>query len=197
MKRLPLRLLVLALFLAGAASLSGQEQVKDSEYYPLKVGTTWTYRAGDKQITAKVAKHEKIGDTMCARIETSFGGKVLATEHVSVGKDGLLRHTALDQPAEPPVRFFPLPFKKGDTWKIESKVAGQTVKATFVTDEVEVTVPAGKFQAAMVRTDDFSVGEQKLGMTNWYAKGVGVVKTVTKVGGKDIAVELEKYEPAK
>jgi hypothetical protein len=188
---------VLVLLLAGTASLSGQEALKDSEYFPLKVGTTWTYRTAGKQIVVKVAKHEKVGQTMCARLETSLDGNVLATEHVSVGKDGLYRHTALEKQADPPVRFLALPPKKGEKWSVESKVAGQTIKATFVLDEAEVTVPAGKYPAVLARTEDFTVDSQKLGLTSWYAKGVGPVKTVTKVAGQEVTVELEKFEAGK
>ena len=43
-----------------------------TEYYPLKEGMTWTYKANDKTLTVSVARFEKKGDpaVSCACLET-------------------------------------------------------------------------------------------------------------------------------
>src|SRR5262245_29025010 len=44
-----------------------------TEYYPLKEGMTWTYKASDKTVTVSVAGFDKKGDpaVSCARLVTS------------------------------------------------------------------------------------------------------------------------------
>lgn len=191
-------LVVVLVLLAGNASLTGQETIKDSEYYPLKVGSKWTYVAGgEKKITVTVAKHEKLGEVMCARLETAVDGKVVGAEHIALGKDGLFRHSVFGLTADPPVLFLKLPPKKGETWKVETKVGGLAVTGTYTSDEAEITVPAGKYKTVVARTDDFTAGDQKLEITTYFAKGIGMVKSVNKIGGNDVVLELEKFEPAK
>src|SRR5437867_10863774 len=111
------------LFLFGVADgFSPQEAAKDSPYYPLKVGNQWTYRTGDKKVLLKVIKHEKIEVTkgekidkvVCAVLEASVDDKVVGSEHVAAGKDGLYRFQALKDKIVPPVCF--LKPNKGENW---------------------------------------------------------------------------------
>src|SRR5262245_55780639 len=122
MKHRYVPLLALALLFTPAATLLSQDKVKESEYYPLKVGTTWGGRAAGAAATVRAAKQEKVGDVLCSLLETEAGGKVVATEHVAVGDDGLYRYTMLGQKVDPAVRFLKLPPKKGDTWRVASKL---------------------------------------------------------------------------
>jgi hypothetical protein len=194
------RVVFVALFflLPGqTAIVHAQEKIEESDYYPFKIGTKWNYKVGDAKIIVRIAKHEKVGDVTCALVETVANDRVVATEHVSVQKEGLFRHTMAGQKADPAVLFLKLPPKKGDTWKVTSKVAGQDVKATYESGEEEITVPAGKYKTVVTRTKEFQVGDQKLAATIWYAKNVGMVKTIMTVAGNDVTIELEKFEPAK
>src|SRR5438046_920099 len=61
---------------------------RTSAYFPLEVGTTWHYRAGDGRFKVTVAKHEKVGDVVAAKLETySDKDKLLSDEHVAVVED--------------------------------------------------------------------------------------------------------------
>jgi hypothetical protein len=191
-------LLSAAVILVGlVAPLPAQDKVKEFEYYPLKVGTTWEYLANGQRITLRVTKIEKYDDVPCALVETSAKGMVLGTEHISVGKDGVYRHTMNGQKVEPAVRFLKLPFKSGDTWKVNAKIAGQDLKAEYTYSEEEITVPAGKFKTIVTKTNKFSAGGQDIEATIWYAKGVGMVKTIMNIGGNKIELEMDKFTPAK
>jgi hypothetical protein len=185
------------LFIGLVAPLPAQDTVKEFEYYPLKVGTTWEYLASGQRITLRVTKVEKYNDVPCAVVETSVKGMVLGSEHISVSKDGVYRHSMNGQKVEPAVRFLKLPFKSGDTWKIEAKIAGQELKAEYTYTEAEVTVPAGKFKTIVTKTNKFTVAGQEIEATIWYAKGVGMVKTIMSVGGQKIELEMDKFTPAK
>src|SRR5262245_17755941 len=96
-RRFSLALVVLAV---GSSALSGQDKDKPpadpkadaagaEKYYPLKVGTKWTYSSGGNQFTTEVVKLEKVDDTLCAKVEATANGMVVATEHLHVGAEGV------------------------------------------------------------------------------------------------------------
>jgi hypothetical protein len=169
----------------------------DCEYYPLKVGTSWECKAMGQAAAVKVAKHEKFAGVMCALVETSIGGNVVASEHISVGKDGLYRHSFGGQKVDPPVKFIQLPMKDGDTWKSDTKLNGQDLKSEFKLGFEDVTVAAGKFEKAAVVTANSEIMGQKLVAKVWYGKGVGMVRTELEIAGNKVEIELEKFIPAK
>jgi len=188
--------LFLVLNLAGAAD----DQLKDSTYFPLKIGTKWHYRIGATKLTLQVAKHEKVGDMTCALIESLKDGNIVATEHVAVKDDGVYRYTLAGQKPDMPFQILKLPPKKGDTWKVAVKIMNEELKGTFTSGEEEVTVPAGKYQAVTATSTGFSSpdGEgnmQEVAFKFWFAPKVGQVKQTVKIGKRpEIAIELEKFE---
>src|SRR5437763_15343656 len=78
-------------FALVATPARAEDKVGESPYYPTKIGSTWTYRLGDKKITAKVTKHEQKGGYMCALVESTIDGNPAASEHIAVTKEGLVR----------------------------------------------------------------------------------------------------------
>jgi hypothetical protein len=189
----------LVFVLAGGALAADVEPPRkgSSDYYPLAVGSAWTYDANGEEIQVKVVKREKVGGVLCARLETIVKGEVVSTEHVAVQKDGLYRYTTNGQAITPPLRFLKLPCKKGDTWKADCKVSDQAVAVEFALDEGEVKVPAGKYKAVIARTTKAKVSGVEMKMAAWYARGVGVVRTTVTVGGQEVTAELKKFTPAK
>ncbi|MHC4660102.1 MAG: M23 family metallopeptidase [Planctomycetota bacterium] len=94
-----------------------------------------------------------------------------------------------------PVRVIRFPFKIGDRWDSGDipEIWGVAEKLRYskkflyaVTGEEEITVPAGTFKCLRVRMNpeygegapDESENWEKVVAKKWYAKGVGVVKTV-------------------
>jgi hypothetical protein len=192
--------LSLALLLSSclAISFAADEKIKESEYYPFAVGTTWNYTVNGKQkILARVAKHEKIGKELTALVETVADDKVLATENVGVKDDGLYRFTMAGLTADPPVRFLKLPAKKGESWKVKSKVGDDEFSATFTLSEGKIKVPAGEYDALIAETDEITVGGAKMSIKVWYAKNVGMVKTIMKIMGNEVTFELDKFTKGK
>lgn len=190
----------LAVVFALTGNVPGQEKEKkvaSSDYFPLKVGTTWVYEANGKSIQVKVAKHEKSGDVMCALLETSVDDTVVASEHVAVQKDGIYRYSMAGTEVKPALRFMKLPYKKGDTWKAASKVGEQEVKVEYEFKEGEIEVAAGKYKTVITETTKAEAGGQEFSAKIWYAKGVGMVKTKMKIAGMDIEIELKKFTAGK
>jgi len=59
-------------------------------------------------------------------------------------------------------------------------------------------VPFGKFQTITASTTDLEVNMIKVGAIYYFAKDVGMVKQVLKLGEKQtIVLDLEKFEPGK
>jgi hypothetical protein len=193
MKRLCLSFFVTILALASSLPVQAEDEVKGTEYYPLKVGTTWEYAMNGMKATVQVAKHEKFNDVLCAVVETSIGGKVAQTEYVTAGKEGMFRHGVNGIKVEPPALFMKLPFKNAETWKVEFKVETLEVKTAYTWGQSEAKVPAGTYKTIFTKTDKFKLGELEMEATIHYAKGVGMVKTVAEIGGMQVVMELEKF----
>jgi hypothetical protein len=171
-------LLAFALLLAVAVELAAQDKLKETSYYP-----------------------QKVGNTLCAFLETERDGKVVGSEHVAVGDDGVYRHDltvtaekTAAQKLNPPILVFKLPPKKGDSWKIDSKVDGKTFRGTFQVGEQEITVPAGTYKAFRVASQDLEVNSLKPAITTFFAEGVGMVKQIIEIGNAKVEIELEKIE---
>src|SRR3954468_14617886 len=97
------------LLLVGVASLAAQDETvpppADGSYFSLAVGNRWVYRiAGqDDRLYVTAAGVEKIGETFCVRLEGRLQTRTVATEHLSVGRDGVLRHRVDGNDLEPPL----------------------------------------------------------------------------------------------
>jgi len=194
----PVLSLALLLSFGLALSLAADEKIKESEYYPFAVGTTWNYTVNGKQkVTFRVAKHEKVGKDLTALVETVADDKVVATENVGIKDDGLYRFTMAGLTADPAVRILKLPAKKGDSWKVKSKVGDDEFSATFTLSEGKVKVPAGEYDALIAETDEVTVGGVKMTIKVWYAKNVGMVKMIMKIMGNEVNFELEKFAKGK
>ncbi len=191
MKSLACAALAAALLPALAGAGRAQDKIETTPYYPLAVGTTWDYKAGDNKFTLKVTKHEKVGNALCARVGMFVKDKEQSFEHISVTKDGVYRNTFEGKEATPPVLFLKLPPKKDETWKVDSKVGGEAVKGTFKNNgEEEVKVPAGSYKAWVVASQDLEANGVKMSVTYYFAEKVGMVKQLVEVSGQKIVIEL-------
>lgn len=174
----------------------GQEKLRESPYFPLQVGHQWTYRMGDQQVTLRVVKTEVIDKVLCAQLEAKTADRIL-TECVAVQDDGVYRFSADGSAITPALCFFKPDAKTGATWKCAAAMNTLRIEATFAAGEAKVTVPAGTFQTRTATSTDFRLGKEKLALTYWFAKGVGMVKQRLHVGDREVVLELEKFEPAK
>jgi hypothetical protein len=206
MKRLAA--LTLGLALCCSWSLVGQDK-KDppkettpaaptsNPYYPLKEKTEWTYKVQGGPITVKVIGTEKIKDATGYKLETSAGGKVTATEVVGLTKDGVARFSVNNSTPDTPILILKNDAKSGDSWTIDTKVGGQTLKGTFTVKDEKVEVPAGKYDTLHVVGKDMEIGTSKTTIEYWFAKDVGIVKLKFSLGSQEAVLELEKTTTGK
>jgi hypothetical protein len=191
-----LPLVALALLVGCSTAGPAREAFRETPYYPLKVGTRWVYRVDDnKHLTLYVARHEKVGDEVCALVETVRDGEVIGKEHIRSTASGVYSLGRDGKRLVPPLPLLKLPPTVGQTWSVNLKRGGKVSKGTYRMGEDTVQVPLGKFQAVTLRGESF---EEESGLavafTYWFAPGYGPVKQVVRVGGKRTAMELESFE---
>jgi hypothetical protein len=195
---------VTGVFVVLVTALPGVSQVapdkkKLPDYYPLKAGTKWTYELdagnGQKvQLTNQIVKIETIDGQSLARIESVVNGMVAATEHLASTPKGVFRHRVNGVEVKPPVCIMKYPFKEGESWVAEPMVGPQQLKMSIRSgSNEEVTSPSGKYKTVTVVVET-SVNGVKLNSTSWHAPDVGIVKQITEIGGKNINLELIKFE---
>lgn len=169
------------------------------ELYPLTPGARWKFRSGPLVLEERVVRHEKINDETCARIDTIFEERIIAFEHLAVRADGVYRVSVNGRPVEPPLKFLDLPAKPGATWKVESSIAGQTIRGEFQSTEQTLAIrdPHGDkdrtYQTHRVTGEKFQVAEAELSFTYDFAPKIGKVKQVVKASGQETVLEMTDY----
>ena len=163
-----------------------------ADYFPLRVGDSWTYRntADDSQYTLKVLAEEPDSSGVTRyQVELRAGAIVLklfskTDQWVLLHAERYTEHEGLEAKYEPPKNYLPNPLKPGFKWSwnghdyTQSEVSEKSEVIGFES----VTVPAGKFKAMKV-VSQVTGGSALMTKTYWYAEGVGLVKTTT-VGGQ-------------
>jgi hypothetical protein len=193
--------IVLVTALPGLSQDAPKKAEKLPDYYPLKVGTKWTYEVdpgnGQKlQVGNQITKIETIDGTSLALMEIVVNGMVASTEHLESTPKGVFRHRSKGVEVSPPVCVIKYPYKEGDTWMAEPKIGPQQLKLSIKSGkEEEVSVPAGKYKAVSVNVETV-VNGVKIISTSWHAPDVGIVKQFTEFGGKNLKMELVKFEAA-
>jgi hypothetical protein len=187
---IPVVLLALLALCLGCALIAGLfVTIPSGNYYPLAVGNEWTYRITpgtktyDVIITQKssVAGHDVFAVTLSDSY--SYLGKI--NENVydfGQGEPGSPKNVAF---FDPPQLTYPYPWVIGNTWEapVQSEAFVSDSGPVYVTGSVEgketLSVPAGLFRDCVkVLVDD--PRDSPSDQTDiWFAKGIGIVKTVT------------------
>lgn len=209
-----LRLFALALLVpvvAFADPVKKDEKKKESLYFPVTVGTkrvvevtsasltgsTTQTVIGTAEATEMVTGVEVKNGVYTVTLERTFekaGGKQATVYEVT--DKGVVRPKVPG--SDEPMPLLMLGGQPGDTWTHRTPGwGGHTLKRTFTLGrEEEVEVPAGKYKAIKVE----SVGKLDVfdgRMTEWYAPGVGVVKSETRMGSFIFTSVLKEFTPGK
>jgi hypothetical protein len=192
-----MRLSVLVLLAASAAVAAPVPKVEkpDDLYFPVQVGAKWVMDAKLKSNqpgwTDTVTKVEEKDGKFTVTVEREEGKRKSEIVY-EVSKDGLYRKTTRGKAEAEPVLLLKLPHKEGATWTADG-AGGLPTKVTYTVGKVEeVEVLAGKYKA--IRLDaETKAGELTRKHTQWYAPGIGVIKTETPGG----TIELKEFTPGK
>jgi len=184
-----------ALLLLGQSAFAAKPKPKPkpqatADYFPLRVGDTWTYRNSEAGgYTWKVLSEEPHeGGTTRYIVEFLSAVKinnVFSKENgwVLFHAESYPEHEGLQATYDPPRQYLPNPLTVGQKWEWSGKDLTQVERheTRRVVGVETVTGPAGKFRAMKVVTETRN-GSALMTRTSWYADGVGLVKTTT-VGG--------------
>lgn len=187
-----------------AASAVGQKAVAPAtrDYFPLKVGDSWTYRndEDESQFTVKVIGEEKQADgTVLYQVERLVGTRLHYWYTKAPGWVLVLREAYADQEGmsvthEPPRQHLKSPLAAGAkwTWKGKSVTGADVTEINVVEGPQVVTTPAGRFRAMKV-VSRITEGDAGVTRTYWYAPGVGLVKTLTETPTLKYGSQLADY----
>jgi hypothetical protein len=199
--------------MCGAAG-SGCGQKKQESFFPLTLGSSWTYqgKAGTQPLTmvATVSSVKQEGDISTAVLLWSQDGQTFKEETYLVSPTGITRSKSGaygSSVLKPPIVVLPYPLTVGKkwTWKGDiSTVNVPSVSATsegWVAEREQIKTPAGSFNTFRIDvsfTMDIAGKKIMSPSTYWFAPGVGLVKqmaTSPQPGGTEIPIEasLIKY----
>jgi len=195
-----------ALLLLGQSAFAAKPKPKPkpqatADYFPLRVGDTWTYRNSEAGgYTWKVLSEEPHeGGTIRYIVEFLSAVKinnVFSKENgwVLFHAESYPEHEGLQATYDPPRQYLPNPLTVGQKWEWSGKDPTQVERheTSRVVGVETVTVPAGKFRAMKVVTE-IANGKALMTRTSWYADGVGLVKTTTVGGQINYGSDLTDY----
>jgi hypothetical protein len=193
------------LFLQGVVAAKSKPKSKSepaADYFPLQTGYSWTYRNTEEGgYSLKVIREEtREGAATGYVVEITSGVKILKTYSKTPGwvlchSETYPEHEALQAAYEPPRQEMPNPLAIGQKWEWSGKDPTQVDRheSSRVVGTETVSVAAGKFRAMKVVTEMTGGGAAAKTRTNWYADGVGLVKSTTQSGQIKYGSELTDY----
>lgn len=137
------------------------------------------------------------GDKSLSRLDTTIADRATTTEHLSVTEKGVFRHRINGIEITPPFCLLRFPIKEGESWESAVTIGPDQITFTARTGkEEDVTVPAGEYKAVTVELEATSDG-QTAKSRYWFVKDVGIVKITTESDGKNVDMQLTKFEKGK
>jgi hypothetical protein len=200
---------IILLSLAPGPSAPAAKPKPEADFFPLRVGDSWTYRNSESGgYTWKVLSEEP-QEGGPPRYVVEFRSEVIILNIFSKAGGWVLfhsesypEHEGLKATYEPPKQYLPNPLVAGQKWEWTGKDPTQMERheSSRVAGFENVTVAAGKFRAMKI-VSEVSGGAIPMTKTFWYAEGVGLVKTTTQGGQIKYGSELTDYsfkkKPAK
>jgi hypothetical protein len=198
-----LSLIALATLLAASTAFGTKpkEPKAAADYFPLRVGDSWTYRNSEAGgYTLKVLSEEP-QEGGAVRYVVELRSEVIIQNVFSKASGWVLfhaesypEHEGLKATYEPPKQYLPNPLVAGQKWEWTGKDPTQVEhhESSRVIGLENVTVAAGKFRAMKV-VSEVSGGAIPMTKTSWYADGVGLVKSTTQGGQIKYGSELTDY----
>jgi len=181
----------IAILLCAVGAECVAEEIKGPELFPLALGKRWTYhiKGQENPLVIMVSAVEKIGEFRCFKLEGWQRGALVATEHLSVRPDGIFRMRYDSADLDPPLPICKFPPAEGQSWKLDYKIGEKKASISFETEMEEITVPAGKFKAVVIRST-VPEGNGPLKNSCWYAPKIGMVRQVIESEEGKVTLEL-------
>ncbi|MCS7067375.1 MAG: hypothetical protein N2Z75_00765 [Meiothermus sp.] len=163
-------------------------------YYPNGIGYSWTYSSGMEQVFTREQNGMLVFERRLANQPVS-ADLLRYTPDKGVLLEGLIVGQAV-QRYNPPLQLYPAPpLVLGQEWGGRSNFGGQSVALLGKVLRIEgVNVPAGRFNAYVIRTSTVTSGGGSQVMEIFFVPGVGIVRYATPDGG---TIDLVKFSVPK
>ena len=194
--------IAMAILLASDGMLAAKSESAAADYFPLRVGDSWSYRSpsGDGEYRLRVVLDEKQPDGSTRYLVEMQSGVLVHSWFSKNGAWVLIHaerypeHEGLEVKYEPAKQYLQNPPVAGSKWAWKGQDYTQTERNenNQVIELETVTVPAGKFRAMKV-VSKIDGAATPMTKTSWYADGVGLVKSTTEGGQIKYGWELVNY----
>jgi hypothetical protein len=165
------------------------------DYYPLRIGNTWTYRQVEngRRYEQKVTEKVQIDNKEAVVVETSIRGQ---KEYYTINPEGiytLMRSFKTNSFRFEPLQYFiKYPVKIGDSWEQNGSLIDSSNKLSFTyrtqyyyTGVTKVVVPAGSFTAVKMLMEIQTSDGSHSTIVRYIAEGVGIVREERSIEFKD------------
>ncbi len=146
---------------------------------------------------------ENVDGKELLKFEMHRAGVITNTDLLSVDERGVFCWARINLDGElvkfnPPQPMISMPLKQGASWNFDGQAGDLKVQQHYeVTGEEDVQVPAGKFHAFRIHSEQTSPSPMTI--DRWFAAGTGIVKDVTtmRAANGDLLerISLELAEP--
>lgn len=157
-------------------------------------------------VTCRIGDEQTIDGKACRKFEMHRAGVLANTDLLAIDEQAITCYARIGESGEnitlePPQKMLATPLKTGTKWEYEGKIAGMEVRQKYsIAAEEDVEVPAGKFRAFRVHSEQ-TEGGPAISVDRWFVPGVGFVKDVTTMkmpnGGLLQRISLELKERPK
>lgn len=192
---------LLLLLLAGSVAAQ-RTKAPARDYFPLRVGDSWTYRHSDdeSEFTVKVLSEEKQADGTTRYVVEKLVGTPIHSWYskprgwVLLHRESYPQQEGLDVKYEPTRQYLKNPLTRGAkwTWKGKDITGMDFFESNEVVAPEVVKTPAGTFRTMKI-VSRVRGTETSRTNTSWYADGVGLVKFTTEAGPLKYGWELVDY----
>jgi hypothetical protein len=191
----PLTMLTgMVILVAGfVPSRLSEAPVEELPFFPTRIGTTWIYQSNGGDITVRIAAHEQANGILCARRDSTRGGKVIYTDHVRPEQGVVVQHAVngkIHLPGVPIVKDI-----KGQTrWEYTSANG----KVTFRAQQSEggpLKTPQASYERSILVSRHASDVQGEVLVQSWYVDQVGLVREFTKTPNGELLLELKSFVP--
>lgn len=198
----------------GAAAIAQRKVLRHdaAAYAPAEEGRRWIYRRtttladrpGDQGL-AMVSRsvfgtYRRQDGSRWQLLAVDEGGKQVRFEHWNTEGPGLLveRSGSADGKRTEPACWLAAPVGAVTQWQWneETPKVSLEVRATIVGFDELVTVPAGTFRCVQVHFGELGGPEVAI-EHRWFARQVGLVRSVRQVGDETVSTELKEVTPGR
>ena len=165
---------------------------KASLYFPTTVGSKWVYDLDDKDETETITAVEKKEGAFLVTVQKvdQFGKESFI--EMKVADDGIFMLSGLAD-KHPPSHRLKLPHKASATWETYTGAWPLGTSKFTAHGPEQIEVPAGKYEAIRVESQNAAKMGPDIRRTYWYAPGIGLVKYTSDHGKIKLVRTLKSF----